>query len=124
MNSFDCSADEGFRIFLPGQWLVKNMNLRWNGSEGHFFDSDGNLIAFDPAVSQAGPNSLLIRREPFLRFLKASGYELIWFVLGGKQELGGNWGRDEREGELQISGVYRIKGDKVSGKLTSRFVSF
>jgi hypothetical protein len=100
------------------------MRLQWNGSGGRFFDSDGNLVAFDPAVSQPGPNALLIRKEPFLRFLRSNGYEVIWFLLGGKQELGGMWGRDEREGELQISGVYRMKRDKVSGRLRLKFVSF
>jgi hypothetical protein len=124
MNSFDCSTDVGFSVFLPGGWIVKNMGLQWNGVEGCFFDSAGNLTAFDPAVSGHGPNALLIKRASFLNFLKESGYDVIWFVLGGKQELGRGWGRGEREGELQISGVFRLRGGRVSGELRPKFVSF
>jgi hypothetical protein len=122
MNSFDCSAEERFSVFLPGAWIVKKMGLQWNGIEGRFFDSAGTLVAFDPALSYAGPHALLIRKEAFISFVKEQGYEIIWFLLGGKQILGGGWDRKDWPGELQISGVYRVKTDRVSGKLRPKII--
>jgi len=120
MNSFDCSLEEKFSIYLPGAWLVRKMGLRWHGAEGQFFDSKGELIAFDPAVSLKGNHALLIRKDRFLSFLKSEGYEIIWFLLAGKQVLGHDWNTNEWPGELQISGVYRPKGEKVAGGFRSK----
>lgn len=122
MNSFDCSADESFSVSLPGAWIVKKMGLRWNGVEGRFFDSTGTLVSFDPALSYAGPHALLVQKEGFLSFVKNEGYEIVWFLLGAKQILGRDWDRKDWPGELQLSGVYRIKADRVSGKLRSKFI--
>src|SRR5260370_1358000 len=122
MNSFDCSAEEYFSIFLPGAWIVNNMGLQWNGIEGQFFDSTGTLVAFDPGVSHAGPHAVLIRKEVFVSFLKKEGYEIIWFLLGGKQILGGGWDPKDWPGELQISGVYNLKNDKISGSLRPKII--
>ncbi len=59
-TEFDCSVDDYYRIYLPCQWLVEQMNLRWNGVEGCFFDERGELIAFDPSVREVGSNACLI----------------------------------------------------------------
>lgn len=100
MNSFDCSVEKGFSVFLPGAWLVNRMSLRWKGSEGMFFDSTDKLVAFDPALSSAGPHALLIRKETFLGLLKNEGYEVIWFLLGAKDVLGRGWARDDWPGSF------------------------
>ncbi len=117
MNSFDCSAEERFSVFVPGAWIVKKMGLKWNGMEGRYFDLTGTLVAFDPAVCYEGPHALLIRKEALTTFLRREEYEIIWFVLGAKQILGGGWAPKDWPGELQMSGVYRVKQDTISGKL-------
>lgn len=121
MNSFDCSSEQTFRIFLPGAWIVNKMGLRWNGKEGRFFDGAGDLIAIDPAVQYPGPNALLIRKERFLKFIKDQGYEVLWFLLGAKQMLGRFGGHKDWPGELQISGAFRVKDAKVVGKIRPKF---
>jgi hypothetical protein len=123
MNSFDCSMKEAFNFFLPGALLVKEMELRWNGIEGQFFDSAGERIGFDPAVGYRGPNALLIRKDKFLEFLKDKGFEVFWFLLGAKQTIGANWNRNDWPGELQVSGTFKLKGDEVVGELRPKFVS-
>jgi hypothetical protein len=121
MNSFDCSNDN-FRIRMPGAWIVREMGLRGNHIEGKFFDSAGNLIAFDPAIFYAGPNALLIRKEAFSAFLRKARYEVMWFLLGGKQSLGGGFGPDEWLGELQVSGAYRLVRGKISGGMRAKAI--
>jgi hypothetical protein len=123
MNSFDCSMEEEFSVYLPGAWLVNKMGLRWNGIEGHFFDSKGDLVAYDPATSLQGTHALLIRKDRFLRFLKTAGYEVIWFLLGGKQILARDFGSGNWPGELQISGVYRVKAETIAGGLRPKLIT-
>lgn len=122
LNSFDCSNENRFNLYIPGSWIVEKMGLHWNGREGRFFDAVGDLVAFDPAVSWAGPNALLVRRDKFLTFLEQAGYEIIWTVLGAKQMQGGHWGRNDWEGELQISGVFKIRSGEFRGKLRPKVI--
>jgi hypothetical protein len=122
MNSFDCSAEERFRIFVPGAWLVEKMGLHWNGREGQFFDSTGQLVAFDAAVIYPGPNTLLVRKQEFVNFLRKEGYEVIWILLGAKQIIGGSMGRNDWKGELQVSGTYKVKAGKIWGKSRPKFI--
>jgi hypothetical protein len=122
-NSFDCSGQEAFHIYLPGKWLVEKMGLQWNGREGKFFDAVGDLVAFDPAVSYPGPNTLLVRKKQFMSFLDGIKYEVIWTLLGAKQMIGRGWRHDDWKGELQVSGVFRIINGKITGQLRPKFVT-
>jgi hypothetical protein len=122
MNSFDCSAEKDFNIYIPGGWIVEKMGLQWNGMEGRFFDRTGKLVAFDPAVLYLGPHALLIRKDEFLSFLGQAGYEVIWFLLAGKQIVGGDWSRSDWKGELQISGVFKIEKGKIKGEIRPKFI--
>jgi hypothetical protein len=122
MNSFDCSVEDSFPIRMPGAWIIREMGLQGNRVEGEFVDSAGNLVAFDPAVSLSGPNALLIRKERLLTFLKEAKYEIMWFLLAGKQSLGGDFGAKEWLGELQISGAYRVVGDKILGGIRTKAI--
>jgi hypothetical protein len=99
------------------------MGLQWNGHEGKFFDATSDLVAFDPAVSDPGPNALLVRKKQFLSLLDSLGYEVIWTLLGAKQMIGGSWSHKDWKGELQISGVYRVRAGEITGKLRPKFVT-
>jgi hypothetical protein len=122
MNSFDCSSEKGFRIFLPGAWLVKEMKLQWKGREGQFFDPQDRLVAFDPAVLQKGPHALLARKQILLSTREKAGYEVIWFLLGGKDSIGGHPDYGDWPGEIQISGVYWVKEGRISGRLRPKII--
>jgi hypothetical protein len=60
-SSRDCSVHDTIHVTLPSKFIVEGMGLNWNGSEGNFFDSEGQLVAVDPSVRGAGPRALLIR---------------------------------------------------------------
>ena len=68
-NSYDCSIDDAINIDLPAKWLADHMGLQWNGIEGHFFNQDGKLIAYDPSVRSIGPGALLMNRDAFTEIL-------------------------------------------------------
>ena len=119
---YDCSIDDTIHIYLPSKSIVDGMGLSWHGVEGSYFDQNSKLIAFDPSVTSAGPGALLINKPAFLRFLRANGYEILWTVLGEKNIIGG-MGSSPWPGRLEISGAYRLEGDKITGSYSTKFLS-
>jgi len=121
-GNYDCSIDETVSIYLPAKWLIDYLVLRWNGAEGQFFDDEGNLIAFDPSVSRLGPGALLLSRDA-LKLLNEKGYNILWTIIGEKNIIGGPMTPDAWKGRLEISGTYRIRGNKVEGSKNTMFLS-
>jgi len=120
-SDFDCSIDETYRITLPCQFMVEQMELQWNGVEGSYFDSNGKLIAFDPSVRATGPNQLLVERDAFLKFLREQNLSVFWTLIGEKQLIGGmsydrNW-----KGRMSLTGAYRIQNGQVTGQTICKF---
>ena len=122
-NGYDCSLEDSINIILPCDWIANGMGLEWNGRAGHFHDSKGRLVTFDPSVENAGPRALLLIRADLLHFLEQQHCDLLWTVTGAKQMLGGGPARGRWKGELQISGSYRLKGNDLEGSLRTKFRS-
>ena len=108
-------------IQLPCAWLVRQIGLNWNGEEGHFRDNEGRLVAFDPSVNSKGPSVLLANKKLLLEFLEQNGYSLVWTVLGQKNVLGPTINRREWKGQLEISGVARIRNSLWEIKINPNF---
>jgi len=111
-NGFDCSLTAGINIMLPRKLIAEEMGLCWKGIEGRFFDSDGQLIAYDPSTHETGPGALLIRKDRFTEYLKKKGYAIFWTLLGEKQvvSMSMDW-----KGNMEISGTYWLDGGTVEG---------
>jgi len=120
---YDCSIEETIHISLPAKWLVDHMDLGWNRIEGHFYDSKGTLIAFDPSTKNSGAGALLINRDVFLKFLGDNGYDILWTIIGEKRIIGGNFSRDDWQGQLELNGAYRIHQNQVCGAINPKFRS-
>jgi len=118
-GGYDCSIDETIHVYLPSKWLADNMGLRWNGVEGHFYDSKGNLTAFDPSTTALGPGALVINRDALLGFLKKNGYGILWTIFGEKNIFGGK--PDDWKGRLELSGAYRIHRNRVEGVFNTKY---
>ena len=72
-SSFDCSIDEGRNILLPAKKIVDEMRLRQLHMDGRFYDSSGDLVAFDPGVFRGYdwmPSGLLINKAKLLGFFE------------------------------------------------------
>ena len=115
---FDCSCDDSYCFYLPCQFLVDKMNLNWNGIEGSFFDSKGELVALDPSVKEPGPNACLLNYNVLLNFLRENNYDIIWTLVGEKIVLYENHYQDR----LELSGAFRIQEGKLKGIVNSRLV--
>jgi hypothetical protein len=114
-RDFDCSVDGSFSISLPAPDLVSGLALRWSGVEGQFIDATGQIVVFDPSVSEEGPGALLVRKENLERFLAENKLRLIWIVLGEKLLVGGH--REPNQlGWLEIDGAYMLTSNGIVGK--------
>jgi len=122
-SGYDCSIDETIRIYLLAKWLSDGMGLCWNGVEGHFYDKQDNLIAFDPSARTPGPGALLINRDAFLKFLNDNGYDIVWTILGEKNIIGGRMSPDDWKGRLELTGTYRIHQHNIEGVVNPKFIS-
>ncbi|MPM16104.1 hypothetical protein SDC9_62478 [bioreactor metagenome] len=115
---YDCSIDESVRITLPTREIAEKMGLVWNCKDYKYYNKEGKITFQDPSVYMEAPNSLLVRKEDFLKFLDENGYEVFWTLLGEKnilQQYHNDFGR------LEISGVYRYINGKVEGTRKTHF---
>jgi len=120
LGTRDYSIDETINIYLPCKWLIENMNLKWKGIEGNFYDNKDNLIAFDPSVRTTGPGALLINKDALIKFLNDNNLDILWTIIGEKNIVGEY---KHFVGRLEISGVYKIIEDNIIGEITPKFVS-
>ena len=124
-GGYDCSVDEYMEILLPNKLLVEKMKLK-NKSDGTFVDKNDNVIAFDPSIYESGPGVLLVKKEPFLKFLKTNNYDIIWHIIGQKLIIGGSDRRFDRaawKGDLEIYAAYRLSGIKINGFVKTQYVN-
>lgn len=108
-SSYDCSLDEGINFFIPSPYLAEGLGLQWNGVEGEFTDSGGQVVCRDPSVRSDGPAALLVRAGALRRFLDHTGLEVVWTVLGEKRVV--TPGEPFRRW-AEISGAMRIQDRK------------
>lgn len=92
----DASQVDTVSLDVPCMSLVRTLGLVQKECNGCFYDSDGNLIAFDAKTLGRG-NGLWFRKNEMLRYIREAGYVLFWTCFGEKQFFIGKWGR-------QISG--------------------
>jgi hypothetical protein len=119
---FDCSIDYlSMNVYLPCDWIAEHMSLRWDGTEGHYPDPAGDLVALDPSVQARGPGALLIRKDKLERFLSENECVILWTLLGEKNILEGRTSWEDWPGRLEISGAYILAGNQVNGGITTRF---
>jgi hypothetical protein len=121
-ETYDCSIDESIDLYLPSKFLVDQLDLRWNGVDGKFFDEHSNLVVFDPSVEFPGPAALLVNRDSITKFLSESEFDIIWTILGQKVIIGQIRDADYK-GALQFSGAYRMQNNRVRGALKPRYLA-
>lgn len=117
-SGYDCSIDDTINITIPRKVIVDQMKLHWKGIEGHFYDTAGTLVAFDPSVKESGPGALLVRKDAFTRFLDAEDYSVLWTLLGEKLVAGTH---TDWKGTTRLSGAYHLADGKIDGEFTTRF---
>lgn len=83
-SGYDCSIDSGFSFYVPSKLIFEGLNLDLKKLDGNYYDNEDNLIAFDPSISEEGPDSLLIDKDKLLEFLEKNDYDIFWTVVAEK----------------------------------------
>lgn len=120
-RELNCGRDEVLQFWMPSAELVTDLGLRHTLQDGHF-ENDGNLIAWDPSITQIGPSALLIDRDALLEYLRRKGLHLVLLVYGQKHAYQTLSNENRFLGNLQISGVLLHDGIKWTGSIDARFV--
>ena len=109
-GDYDFSLEKNTTILVPSTFLGRGLNLA-SMCDGTFGDTDGTCIALDVAASKTNPHTLLIRQDPFSKFLASSGCEVVWNVVAHKYIIddSGTAGGG-RPGRLAVNSVCRMKG--------------
>lgn len=115
----DYSLNDNINIRLPNEDIFRKMNLVWDGVEGHFYNSQGELVIYDPSVIENGPSALLVRKNPLKNFLVENNYSLFWTLTGEK--LIHTHGMNDYRGRLEISGAYRYIDGSLKGFIDGEF---
>jgi hypothetical protein len=86
--------------------------MKWSKKEAEFIDTNESLICFDPSVYNNSVPCLLIKRQPFLEFLKSNNLRIIWTMIGEKQ-IYGSFDKNAKHNRLEIEGLYFLDNDGV-----------
>lgn len=87
------------------------MSLSYGEREGEFINNTGEVVCFEASVYNGSKSYLLIKKEPFNKYLEDNNLQVFWSVLGEKQIISGNTGR------LEFSGAYYFNGMEIKGKM-------
>ncbi|WP_244175332.1 hypothetical protein [Actinobacillus porcitonsillarum] len=108
-------GNDGISFYAPTPIIYHGMKMQNSIKDGYWVDSQNNLICFNPQINDKFQNSLLVRKDEFLNFLKEHKLKLIWTVLGEKHAY------TQSKFLQELSGVYYLHGEnqQVKGKVSS-----
>lgn len=119
-STYDCSLDSSVCINVPSRWLSERMELKMRGRNGSFFDSSGQLAAFDPSTSETGEGAFVMRADLLSDFLQREGLAIFWTFLGEKNIYPPE-GTTHWPGRLTMQGVYHSQGYGIGGSFRTEF---
>ena len=116
-EEFDKSKEETLSFMKPSLNIFEGLKLKYSIKEGEFLNSDDKLVCFDTNTNHNSKSYFLIKKEPFLEYLKENQLKIVWTILGEKQILGGRMFNSNDIGILEFSGAYYLDDNKITGKL-------
>nr|BDT35626.1 ATP-binding protein [Myxococcus sp. MH1] len=117
-TTHDCSIEEAYTLHLPCPELVEMLNLEHSPKDGHFCNSHGEVVAFDPSITETGPGALLFRADQ-LDLLRRKGFEVLWTLFGEQQVFEVVHGLpDTHIGTVDLSGAFVRRANGWEGCLS------
>ena len=104
---FDKSKMGSISFLRPCKKIHEGMNLKYGMKEGEFVNESDEVMCIAAGVFYNSKSFLLIKKIPFLKYLKDNNLRLLWTVLGGKEIIGSG----KYLGRLEINGAYYFDGD-------------
>lgn len=97
-------GNDGISFYAPIPMLYHGMKMNNAIKDGYWVDSEDNLICFNPEIDDKFQNSLLVKKDEFLIFLKEHKLKLVWTILGEKHAY------KESKFLQKLSGIYYLYG--------------
>jgi hypothetical protein len=119
-EEFDKSKEETISFLKPSSIIYKGMDLKYSKKEGEFLDNSDKIQCFAPNVYHDSKSYLLVKKSPFLKFLKENNLKIVWTVLGEKQIIGGRSFRTDYLGRIEISGAYYFDKKELKGMINTK----
>jgi hypothetical protein len=120
-EEYDYSKEETIIYLKPSIKIYRGLNLKEARTEGAFLNENNKIICFATNVNNDSKPFLLIKKEPFIKFLKENNLDIFWTILGEKEVIGGI-NTENYIGRLEISGVYYLNDENIEGKLNTKFI--
>lgn len=108
-------GNDGISFYIPNSIIYHGMKMQNSIKDGYWIDLQNNVICFNPQINDEFQNSLLVKKNEFLNFLKERKLKLIWTVLGEKNSY------KQSKFLQKISGVYYLHGknQQVKGDISN-----
>lgn len=85
----DFTLKESVYIKRPTKYLFEMLNIHLKDNEYEFYNSNNEIIVFNPAIKyQEGNDSLLVNKKYLQSKLTENDLDIIWLVLGAKEVIG------------------------------------
>lgn len=89
-EEYDATKEDAISRSLPCAQLIEIMDLRQQQEDGFYYDTNGDLAAFDTDLTQK-INSVVVRKDILDTFLVNAGMKLIWLVDAEKEIHAGDY---------------------------------
>ncbi|HDR1433081.1 TPA: hypothetical protein QB425_000799, partial [Pasteurella multocida] len=108
-------GNDGISFYIPNPIIYHGMKMQNSIKDGYWVDLQNNVICFNPQINDKFQNSLLVKKDEFLTFLKEHKLKLIWTVLGEKNAY------TQSKFLQELSGVYYLHGQnqQVKGDISN-----
>ena len=93
-------TNEHSLYMLPSKNLFENMDLVWDGKFGYYVD--GKIV-----IVTGNDTTIFIDKEFLINFLNKNNLDIVWTILGEKQNMTGLIGKNH-PGRSEFSYTYYI----------------
>ena len=101
----------------PREYMYSRMQLQPSKNIGEWFNTQGEIICFDPSSKQGSASCLSVRKDSLLQFLEENNLRIFWTCLGEKQIYGDFNHKIKTNNWLELSGVYTLVDNEVVGSI-------
>lgn len=116
-EQYDYSKDDKINYLKPCSYIFNKMNLKYNKNEGEYLNQENEVVCFATNVYNNTYSAVLIKKEPFLKYLAENNLKIVWTLLGEKQIIGGNRYEDVYYSPLEFSACIYINREELEYEL-------
>jgi hypothetical protein len=113
------SRIETTSLLKPSNIIYQGMELINGENDGEFIDLSTELQCFDPSIYCNSRSYLIIRKNPFVKFLEKNNLKIIWITREEKEIIGGQNFHSKVFNRLEISGTYFFENNNLTGEINT-----